>query len=71
MSAVIRQPSEPNEEERLLAANLEYRKQLQEEYEQDSLDTRRAIFAYATFGVILIGAFFAVGVILSPGFTIF
>lgn len=70
MSAIKRLPPEANEDE-LLAGNLAYRQQLREQYEQDSLDTRRAIFAYAVFGLVVIAAFITVGVILSPGFSIF
>jgi hypothetical protein len=67
----MRQPPEPNGEERLLAANLLHREQLLAEYETEARQRRIDLFVNATLFVIVVGAFFAVGVILSPGFTIF
>lgn len=71
MSAVVRQPPEPNEEDRLLAANLLHREQLFAEYEAQARQRRIDFFVNATLIVLLIGAFVAVGVILSPGFSLF
>lgn len=71
MSAVVRQPQEPNEEENqriALALDFALRRA---EYEAEARQRRIDLFANATLGVILIGAFVAVGVILSPGFSIF
>lgn len=71
MSAVVRQPQEPNEEENqrvALALDFALRRA---EYEAGVRQRRIDLFANATLGVILIGAIVAVGVILSPGFTIF
>lgn len=71
MSAVVRQPPEPNDEDRLLAANLLHREQLFAEYEAQARQRRIDLFVNATLIVLFIGVFFAVGVIFSPGFTIF
>lgn len=71
MSAVVRQPPEPNEEENqrvALAIDFALRRA---EYEAEARQRRIDLFVNATLGVIIIGAFIAVGVILSPGFTIF
>jgi hypothetical protein len=69
MSAVIRKPEKPNEDDRQAAVNAMYLQQIREEHEIDSRQNRINWFANSVLILVIAAAFVAVGWILSPAFT--